>query len=60
MSIILTELSRVSAPMNTLGRRWNPLQSHSRIGPKKPVPSALGGISRLTFQINGRRCRTRN
>ena len=39
MRIILTELSRGSAPMNTLGERWNPLQSHSQFGPKNPVPS---------------------
>lgn len=39
MRIILTELSRVSAPMNTLGGRWNRPRSHSRIGPNNPVPS---------------------
>ncbi len=45
MRIILTALSRASAPMNTLGKRWNPLQSHSDFGPKKPVPSPGRGVN---------------
>jgi hypothetical protein len=29
--------------MNSLGRGWNPLQSHSDFGPKKPVLS-IGAV----------------
>lgn len=29
------------SPMNTPGERCHPLQSHSRSGPKKPVPSSV-------------------
>ncbi len=45
MRIILTERSRASVPMNTLGKRWNPLQSHSDFGPKHPVLSSTEALN---------------
>ena len=41
MSTTLTRDLKELSPMNAPGERCHPLQSHSRSGPKKPVPTPL-------------------
>src|SRR5262245_59269340 len=52
MSIILTELSRVSAPGNTLKGCSQPPQTHPRSGPKNPVLSVVRRQARVRRAVS--------